>query len=121
MPIYTYKCKDCEAMTDSYNMISTRHQSPACECGGETVLSIQPTQLAPVLGGGDFPGYKCPVTDEFITSRRKRKYVMESNNLIEVGDRAPSKERRIKTENKLHGITPEKPKVKEEAHWEHFS
>jgi len=105
MPIYTYKCKKCELLTDSYNMISTRHKAPACDCGGETALSIQPTQLQPVLGGGDWDGYACPVTDEFVTSRRRRKYIMDSNNLIETGDRKPSKKRAEQTErNRANGV-----------------
>ena len=115
MPLYSYKCSKCGELTDAYNMISTRHQSPACECGGDTALSIQPTQLAPVLGGGDFPGYMCPVTDEFITSRRKRKYVMDEHNLVEAGDRAPSKKRQQRTEDNKHGIKREAPKA---AVWE---
>ena len=97
MPLYTYKCT-CGKVKDSYNTIADRHKTPVCECGGEMALSIQPTQIAPIMGGGDFPGYKCPVTEKFVTSRRERKYIMESNNLIEVGDRKPSKKRQEQTE-----------------------
>jgi len=93
MPIYSYKCTECGETSDHYNTVADRHKTPVCECGGVTGLSIQPTQIAPVLGGGDFPGYVCPVTEKYITSRRDRKYVMESNNLIDVGDRKPSKKR----------------------------
>ncbi len=120
MPLYSYKCSDCGALTDSYNIVANRHQSPVCGCGSMTALSIQPTQIAPVMGGGDFPGYQCPVTDEFITSRRKRKYVMDSNNLVEVGDRKPSKKRQEQTEDNKHGIKREPVKEKY-VHWEHFS
>jgi len=105
MPLYSYKCPDCGEMTDSYNIVDNRHQSPVCECGGMTSLSIQPTQLQPVLGGGDWDGYRCPVTDTFVTSRRKRKYIMDSNNLIETGDRKPSKARAAQTErNRANGV-----------------
>lgn len=89
MPIYTYKCS-CGSITEQYNTVANRKNGPACECGDTAELKIVPTQLAPVLGGGDFPGYKCPVTEKWITSRRKRKYIMDSNNLIEVGDRKPT-------------------------------
>lgn len=106
MPIYSYKCAECGELTDEYNLISHRHKTPVCACGGETALSIQPTQIAPVMGGGDFPGYKCPVTDEFVSSRKRRKYIMDSNNLVEVGDREPSKKRVAQTErNQANGIT----------------
>jgi hypothetical protein len=46
---------------------------------------IQPTMLQPILGGGAMPGYQCPVTDEFITSRNRRREIMRLHNLIEKG------------------------------------
>lgn len=98
MPMYAYLCPDCGETEDLYNTIDDRHKAPVCACGADTKLSIQPTQIAPVLGGGDFQGYKCPITDKFITSRRERKYIMDSNNLIEVGDRKASKKRLEQTE-----------------------
>ena len=105
MPLYAYKCSTCDEFTDSYNSVASRHNAPQCECGADTELSIQPTQIAPVLGGGGFQGYVCPVTSEWVTSRRKRKYITESNNLVEVGDRTPSKARQAQTEsNRLNGI-----------------
>ena len=116
MPLYSYKCSECGEMKDEYNSIALRHvETPVCGCGGKTKLSIQPTQIAPVMGGGDFPGYRCPVTDEFITSRRKRKYIMDEHNLVEVGDKSPSKKRVQRTEDNKNGIAREAPK---EAVWE---
>ena len=98
MPLYSYKCAECAESIDGYNTVAARHKAPECSCGGAMVLSIQPTQIAPVLGGGEFPGYQCPVTDKYITSRRDRKYIMESNNLVDVGDRTPSKKRQAQTQ-----------------------
>jgi len=69
------------------------------------------------MGGGDFPGYQCPVTEEFVTSRRKRKYIMDSNNLVEVGDREPSKKRQQQTEDAANGIKRPPPKP---STWELF-
>jgi len=83
MPIYTYKCS-CGKVEDQYNTIDNRKNGPTCH--GSMKLSIQPTQLQPVLGGGDFPGYQCPVTDKFVTSRKERKEIMKRHNLIEKGD-----------------------------------
>ena len=84
IPIYSYKCDKCEAVTDQYNTIANRHNAP--DCHGSMKLQIMPTQIAPVLGGGDFPGYMCPVTDTFVTSRKKRKNIMAEHDLIEKGD-----------------------------------
>lgn len=86
MPIYTYKCTKCEVLADNYSTVADRHKAPLCGCGGVTLLSIQPTQIAPVLGGGDFPGYVCPVTDKFVTSRKDRREIMKRHNLVEKGD-----------------------------------
>ncbi len=93
MPIYTYKCVICDRVTDQYNTIAERKSSPACECGHATELVIMSTQIAPILGGGDFQGYKCPVTDEWVTSRRQRRNIMAEHNLIETGDRGKSRGR----------------------------
>lgn len=92
MPIYTYKCPICGTVTDQYNAVDDRKKGPDCNCGQSMNLTIVPTQIAPVLGGGDFPGYVCPVTDKFITSRRERRNIMAEHNLIEKGDgRLPPK------------------------------
>ncbi len=90
MPLYSYLCENCDKLTDQYNTVDNRAIGPVCGCGSTTKLSIQPTQIQPVLGGGDFPGYKCPVTDKYITSRKERRNIMAEHNLIETGDRKPS-------------------------------
>ena len=101
MPIYTYKCSICDKVTDSYNTISGMNDCPECECGRETEKIIVPVNIAPVLGGGDFQGYLCPVSDQWVTPRKKRQYITESNNLVEVGDRKPSKKRIDQTERNI--------------------
>ena len=83
MPTYTYECEICDKIKDAYNTIAGRHNSPACDCGYAMVLKIVPTQLQPVLGGGDWPGYKCVVTDKFVTSRKQRREIMAEHNLVE--------------------------------------
>ncbi len=85
MPQYTYKCQICDDITTRYNHISNRHNDEICECGGSCKLSIQPTQLQPVLGGGEFQGYQCPVTDEYVTSRVRRRDIMREHDLVEKG------------------------------------
>lgn len=97
MPIYSYQCQ-CGEVIEQYNTVAGRHDGPVCKCGGETSLKIMPTQLAPILGGGNWPGYMCPVTDTFVTSRNQRRNIMAEHNLIEVGDREPSKKRQEQTE-----------------------
>lgn len=43
---------------------------------------------AQILGGGDCPGYQCPITNEFVTSRRRRREIMKENHVVESGDGA---------------------------------
>jgi hypothetical protein len=65
-------------------------------------LRIVPVNLAPVMGGGDFPGYQCPVTDRFVSSRRERRNIMAEHDLVEMGDAKPSKKRQEQTEAALN-------------------
>ena len=96
MPIYTYQCPICDKTKDDYNTIIGRHNGPMCCEPMEMV--IVPVNLAPVLGGGDWPGYMCPVTDKFVTSRNERRNIMAKYDLVEAGDMKPSKARQAKTE-----------------------
>lgn len=81
LPLYTYKCPICDEVKDQFNTIAGRNDGPMCCDTMELV--IMPTQLQPVLGGGDFPGYYCVVTDKFVTSRKERRNIMAKHNLVE--------------------------------------
>ena len=83
MPIYTYQCGACEKIQDAFRSIANRCDCPQCECGGKTHQIITPTQIAPILGGGQLPGYQCPVTGKYITSRNQRREIMKQHNLVE--------------------------------------
>jgi len=84
MPVYSYRCEDCELMIDDITSIAHRNDSRQClSCGGEMRLKIMPTMVQPVMGGGSFPGYECPVTGEFVTSRKRRREIMAENSLTE--------------------------------------
>lgn len=86
MPMYDYKCSECGNVQEAFNLIAERHVTPACYvCGSETRLKITPPMVAPIMGGSEFPGYQCPVTDEFVTSRKRRKEIMQEHNLVEKG------------------------------------
>ncbi len=96
MPLYSYECEICDTVKDSYNTIAERRNAPHCWCGQPMELKIMPVNIAPILGGVDFPGYQCVVMDEYVSSRKRRKYIMDSNNLVEAGDNKPSKARQAK-------------------------
>ena len=48
MPIYDYKCKNCDILIEGWNKIADRHDSPKCECGSDTELTIvSPSNVNP--------------------------------------------------------------------------
>jgi len=86
MPLYTFKCQKCHHTQDAVRSIAERKNGPLCEtCGGKTEQIIVPTQIAPIIGGGNFPGYQCPVSGEFVTSRKRRNEIIKEHGLIEKG------------------------------------
>ena len=91
MPIYSYQCEVCQKQEDKYNTIDDRKNGP--DCHGSMKLVIGAANIQPILGGGDFPGYMCPVTDTFVSSRKQRKRIMDEHNLIETGDRGETRGR----------------------------
>lgn len=85
MPLYTYQCKECGDIKEEFRTIATRDDCPGCVCGVHMDFVIMPVNIAPILGGGDFQGYNCPVTDEFVTSRHRRSEIMKEHDLVEKG------------------------------------
>ena len=83
MPLYVYECQSCGRLEEAYRTVDDRDIPP--DCHGPMKRKIVPTMIAPVLGGGNFPGYKCPITDEFVTSRKRRREIIAENNIIEKG------------------------------------
>lgn len=93
MPTYTYRCGVCNDVSDHFNTVEDRHKGPQC-CGQMASKVLTVAQIAPVLGGGDFPGYRCPVTDQYVTSRKQRVDIMKRHNLQEAGDDSAAKRAR---------------------------
>lgn len=93
LPLYTYRCQ-CGIEQTEFNTIENRHKGP--ECHGRMELKITGTQIqAQILGGGTYQGYRCPVTNEWVTSRKRRRDIMKKHDLVEVGD-ASSQQRERK-------------------------
>ncbi|MGB1373826.1 MAG: FmdB family zinc ribbon protein [Aequoribacter sp.] len=89
MPLYQYRCTSCADECSEFNTVADRHaNAPKCACGGPMVMRIMPVQVqAQILGGGTHPGYHCPVSGEYVTSRKQRRNIMAEHNLIEAGDK----------------------------------
>ena len=83
--LYEYKCK-CGHIEDKHNPVDERHTNAPMHCGERMGIRISGGHhIAPVLGGGGFPGYKCPITDKFVTSRKERKEIMAKRGVVETG------------------------------------
>jgi putative FmdB family regulatory protein len=85
MPIYAYRCPECGASQDAFNRVSERHAN-APECHGPMQVEIQPN-----LGFVQRDcHYKCPVTDQLVTSHATRRNIMAEHNLVDANDFKPA-------------------------------
>ena len=83
MPLYTYQCRGGHTV-DAYRSILERDNCPNCpQCKHVMKKIIVPPAIGRILGVASNPGYKCPVTGEFVTSSRRRKEIMQEHNLVE--------------------------------------
>jgi len=81
VPIYSYKCEDCETIVDEYRSIRDRDNCPTCECGGSTKKII-----TSYFAHGDIEPYLDPnISDKptWVKSKKHRRQLMEENGVIE--------------------------------------
>jgi putative FmdB family regulatory protein len=89
MPLYVYQCEKGHT-TEAYRSISEMDNCPVCDCGLETKKIITPVMFtASFLGSHRNPGYKCPVTNEWVESKRKRLNIMAKHDLVEYAGKKP--------------------------------
>ena len=99
MPMYLYRCA-CGVEKRESNTIANRRASP--DCHGPMKLIIEAPQVqAQILGGSQTPGYLCPVTGEYVTSRVRRREIMKEHNLDEAGDSSRAQRERQEQLNDL--------------------
>jgi len=84
MPLYDYKCV-CGHIETMANSVDNRKSHAPIHCDEQMSIFITGAYIAPVLGGGAMPGYQCPITDKFVTSRRERRNIMAEHNVDEAG------------------------------------
>lgn len=86
MPLYSYRCTKCGAQRDEYNSIANRALGPQC-----CEATMEPQITAPSVMVRCEARYKCPVTGEEVTTRRKRQYIMDKHGLIDANDTISNK------------------------------
>lgn len=65
MPVYSYKCPSCQKAFDRFLKLANYDEQQECDCGTVVVK-----QLAAPAVRGDYAGYSCPVTGQWIEGRR---------------------------------------------------
>ena len=79
MPLYSYRCKSCKAVTDAFRRIAERDDCPPCdECEGNTKKIISTYSVHP-----DFEPYYDENLESHIESKQHRKKVMQEKGVIE--------------------------------------
>ncbi len=96
--IYDYSCTKCGTSQDNvYNTIARRNlAAPVC-CGERMAIVIN---SAPYGYLQRDVRYVCPVTNENVTTRRQRKYIMEKHDFINANDFSRTFEQRASAEAK---------------------
>lgn len=96
MPIYAFRCATCGSDQDQFARVDDRDASPPQCCGA----SMARQMTAPMVSVPTAEGYKCPMSGEVVTSNRRRKYLMEANNVVDAreysGPNGPWARRRAK-------------------------
>lgn len=72
-------------MIEESRAMADYNKAPPCpDCGGEMFNVITGGQgFTRVMGAADNPGYKCVVTGEYVTSKRRRREIMAEHSLVE--------------------------------------
>lgn len=65
MPVYSYKCPSCQKAFDQFLKLANYADPQQCDCG-----TVAVKQLAAPAVRGDYAGYSCPVTGQWIEGRR---------------------------------------------------
>lgn len=83
MPLYTYQCEKGH-IAEAWRNISEREDGPECECGLCMRMIITPVRInAAFLGSSRNEGYRCPVTQEWVDTKKRRMEIMTEHNLRE--------------------------------------
>lgn len=86
--LYEYKCPSCHTSVTVNRPVANYDDPLECpECMKPMKRRITGgLGFTPVMGGADMPGYKCPVTDQWVDSKKKRREIMAKHDLVERGD-----------------------------------
>lgn len=78
MPLYSYRCKSCEELTDAFRSVDDRDNAPKCSCGGETRKIISLYRVH-----SDLTPYYDDNLQSHIKSKQHRQKVMKEQGVAE--------------------------------------
>lgn len=82
MPLYEYRCRECEQHFDVYRSIEQRHDHGGCpQCDSDDCVRV----FTPLGVIADIDPYRSTITGEVITSRTKHKQHLKQHGYEEVG------------------------------------
>lgn len=79
MPLYEYRCEECDKNWDSMNSIKNMYKEH-CDCGELATIVINPTKTPPVVYN-----YYSEALGAHITSPSQKKRIMKERGVEESG------------------------------------
>lgn len=99
MPVYQFRCIECEKLQDKYLKIASRNVGQYCEdCGGPVLREVTAAFVS-----GDYESYQCPVTGKEIRGRRQHEENLKRQDcrVLEPGERELNSRRKLQAEQAL--------------------
>lgn len=87
MPTYTYRCPHCGLASEAVRAVRDHDAPMPCDCGADMRQTIEsaPMVNASFLGSARNPGYRCVVSDQWVSSAKQRRNIEREHNLIPAG------------------------------------
>lgn len=99
MPVYQFRCVECEGVQDIYLPIARRNEKQYCKaCGGPAVREVTAAFVT-----GDYEAYQCPITGKEIRGRRAHEDNLKRHDcrVLEPGEKEQNLRNRARQEAEL--------------------
>ena len=121
MPTYNYKCNECDKIEEKFNRIA-EYETNAPVCHGSPMSITILTAPQGFVQRDCY--YKCPVTNEGVTTWRQRRNLMAEHRLVDANDlgstHAKRKEKADKVKQQMADAQAAVPKELRQAMKKNF-
>ena len=107
--IYDYRCNTCRSETEAVNRIDERNTNAPLCCGERMEIIIK---KAPMGYVDRVINYRCPVTNEFVTTKRQRHNIMAREGLVsahEVINSWDARQKQVEQRQELTRLSKQAP------------